>query len=138
MLAGRLLLPGNGFTTAHGYPLLSLGDGPTLRAAAGSVLYLALIALLSLGIATPVRDSAAAIGVVLGLLYLFPIISASSPTRLAAALCSRSPRATPAWPSRTPRPAQPAHRPVGRPRRARRLGRRRAARRRCTASLRDV
>jgi len=47
-----------------------------LRAAAGSVLYLALIALLSLGAATAVRDSATAIGVVLGRLYLFPIIAA--------------------------------------------------------------
>ena len=51
LLAGRLILPGNGFTATHGYPLLSLADGPTLRAACGSVLYLALIALLSLGIA---------------------------------------------------------------------------------------
>jgi ABC-2 type transport system permease protein len=75
VLAGRLLLPRNGFTTAHGYPPLSLGDGPTLRAAAGSVLYLALIGLLSLGIATAVRDSATAIGAVLALLYLFPIIA---------------------------------------------------------------
>ncbi len=74
VLAGRLLLPGHGFTAAHGYSLLSLGDGPVLRAAAGSVLYLALIALLSLGVATAVRDSATAIGVVLGLLFLFPII----------------------------------------------------------------
>ena len=49
--------------------------GPTLRAATGSVLYLALIALLSLGIATAVRDSAVAIGVVLAVLYLFPIIA---------------------------------------------------------------
>jgi ABC-2 type transport system permease protein len=77
LLAGRLLLPGNGFTTAHGYALLSLGDGSTLRAAAGSVLYLALIALLSLGVATTVRDSATAIGTVLALLYLFPIIAAA-------------------------------------------------------------
>jgi ABC-2 type transport system permease protein len=46
-----------------------------LRAAAGSVLYLALIALLGLGIAAAVRDSAVAIGVVLGLLFLFPIIA---------------------------------------------------------------
>ena len=76
VLAGRLILPGHGFIPAHGYPLLSLGDGPVLRAAAGSVLYLALIALLSLGAATAVRDSAAAIGAVLGLLYLFPIIAA--------------------------------------------------------------
>jgi ABC-2 type transport system permease protein len=77
ILAGRLLLHGNGFTTAHGYPLLSLGDGPTLRAAIGSVLYLLLIGLLSLGIATTVRDSATAIGVVLALLYLFPIITSA-------------------------------------------------------------
>ena len=73
VLAGRLILPGHGFTPAHGYPPLSLGDGPVLRAACGSVLYLALIALLSLGISTAVRDSAVAIGIVLGLLYLFPI-----------------------------------------------------------------
>jgi ABC-2 type transport system permease protein len=79
LLAGRLVLAGNGFTAAHGYALLSSGDGPTLRAAAGSVLYLALIALLSLGIATAVRDSATAIGLVLGLLYLFPIIASAVP-----------------------------------------------------------
>jgi ABC-2 type transport system permease protein len=76
VLAGRLILPGHGFTPAHGHPLLSLADGPALRAAVGSVLYLALIALLSLGVATAMRDSATAIGVVLGLLYLFPIIAA--------------------------------------------------------------
>jgi ABC-2 type transport system permease protein len=75
LLAGRLILPGHGFTPAHGYPLLSLGDGPVLRAAAGSVCYLALIALLSLGTATAVRDSATAIAIVLGLLYVFPIIT---------------------------------------------------------------
>ena len=74
LLAGRLILPSNGFTNAHGYPTLSLTHEPTLRAAAGTVIYLTLIALLSLGIATAVRDSATAIGVVLGLLFLFPII----------------------------------------------------------------
>jgi ABC-2 type transport system permease protein len=76
LLAGRLLLPGRGFTAAHGYAALSVGDGPVLRAAFGSVLYLALIALLSLGAATAIRDSALAIGAVLGLLYLFPVIAA--------------------------------------------------------------
>jgi ABC-2 type transport system permease protein len=75
VLAGRLILPGHGFTAAHGYRPLSLTDGPTLRAAAGSVLYLGLIGLLSLGAATAVRDSATAVGVVLGLLYLFPVIA---------------------------------------------------------------
>jgi ABC-2 type transport system permease protein len=75
VLAGRLILPGHGFTPAHGYSPLSLGSGPLLRAACGSVLYLALIALLSLGIATAVRESAVAIGLILGLLYLFPIVT---------------------------------------------------------------
>ncbi len=75
VLAGRLILPGHGFVAAHGYQPLSLADGPTLRAAAGSVLYLGLIGLLSLGIAIAIRDSATAIGVVLGLLYLFPLIA---------------------------------------------------------------
>ncbi len=75
MLAGRLILPRHGFTAAHGYPPLSLTDGPTLRAVAGSVLYLGLIGLLSLGAATAVRDSSTAVGVVLGLLYLFPVIA---------------------------------------------------------------
>jgi ABC-2 type transport system permease protein len=75
LLAGRLILPGHGFTPAHGFALLSPGTPSVLRAAAGSVLYLALIALLSLGAATAVRDSAAAIGLVLALLYLFPIVA---------------------------------------------------------------
>ena len=75
LLAGRLILPRHGFTPARGFPPLSLADGPVLRAAAGSVLYLAVISLLSLGIATAVRDSAMAIGTVLGLLYLFPVIA---------------------------------------------------------------
>ena len=49
-----------------------------LRAGLGSVLYLVLIALLSLGAATMLREAAAAIGAVLGLLYLFPIIAAAA------------------------------------------------------------
>jgi ABC-2 type transport system permease protein len=69
VLAGRLVLPDLGDQA------LSLSDGPTLRAVAGTVLYLILIGLLSLGIATTVRDSATSIGVVLGLLYIVPIIS---------------------------------------------------------------
>jgi ABC-2 type transport system permease protein len=73
-LARWLLLPGHGFTPAHGYA--SLTAGADLRAAVGAALYLTLIALLSLGVAAEVRDSAAAMGLVLGLLYLFPIIPA--------------------------------------------------------------
>jgi ABC-2 type transport system permease protein len=75
LLTGALILPGHGFTAAHGIAALTLADGPVLRATAGSVLYLALIALLSLGVATLVRDSAVAIGAVLALLFLFPIVA---------------------------------------------------------------
>jgi len=76
LLAGWLILPGHGFTRAHGFAPLTLADGPVLRATAGSVLYLALIALLSLGAAAAVRDAAVAIGLVLGVLYLLPIVAA--------------------------------------------------------------
>ncbi|MFD4829024.1 ABC transporter permease subunit [Streptomyces uncialis] len=69
VLAGRLLLPDVGDRA------LSLSDGPTLRAVLGTVLYLVLIGLLSLGVATAVRDSATSVGVVLGLLYIVPIVS---------------------------------------------------------------
>ena len=75
LLAGGLILPGHGISPAHGYPAISPGDGAVLLAAFGSVLYLALIALLSLGIATALREAAVAIGGILGLLYLVPIIA---------------------------------------------------------------
>jgi ABC-2 type transport system permease protein len=69
LAAGRLLLAGNGVVVAHAV------TGPVVRAAVGSVLYLALIGLLTLGIATIVRDSAAAAGAVLGILYVPPAIA---------------------------------------------------------------
>ena len=84
VLAGRLILPARGLTAANGYVVPSLAHSPDVRAAAGTVLYLILIALLSLGVATALRDSAVAIGVVLGLLYLFPIVSAVIPDRTLA------------------------------------------------------
>lgn len=71
VLVGRLILPDLGDRD------LSLSDGPTLRAVFGTVLYLILISLLSLGVATSVRDSATSIGVSLGLLYIVPIVSQS-------------------------------------------------------------
>jgi ABC-2 type transport system permease protein len=82
VLAGRLILPGRGLSAANGYVPVSLGDGPDLRAATGSVLYLALIALLALGITTAVRDSAVGIGLMLGVLYLFPIVSSVIPDQV--------------------------------------------------------
>jgi ABC-2 type transport system permease protein len=76
VLAAHLILPGHGFTAARGFHPVWLTYGPALRAACGSVLYLVLIALMSLGVAAIVRDSAVSIGVVLGLLYVFPIVLA--------------------------------------------------------------
>jgi ABC-2 type transport system permease protein len=75
LLAGGLILPGHGIGPSHGSPAISFSDGPVLRAGFGSVLYLALIALLSLGAATALREAAVAIGAVLGLLYVLPIIA---------------------------------------------------------------
>jgi ABC-2 type transport system permease protein len=68
LLAGRLVLGRDGVP-------LSLVDGAVIRAAVGSVLYLVLIALLTLGVGAAVRDATAAAGVVLGLLYVLPILA---------------------------------------------------------------
>jgi ABC-2 type transport system permease protein len=72
---GRLILPGAGFDAAHGYALVSITHSPTLRAALGSVLYLVLIGLLALGIATAIRDTAVSMGALLALLYLPPLLA---------------------------------------------------------------
>jgi ABC-2 type transport system permease protein len=70
MAAGRAVLPG------HGIAAPSLTDGPTLRAAVGSALYLVLIGLLALGVAAAIRHSAPAAGAVFGLLYAVPLLAA--------------------------------------------------------------
>ena len=66
LLASRMILPTN----------LPLEDGATWRAYAGTVLYLELIALLSLGIGAIVRHTGATITVVASLLYPLPIVAA--------------------------------------------------------------
>jgi ABC-2 type transport system permease protein len=83
VLAGRLILPGHGFTPAHGY---DLGSAAALAAPFRMVLYLTLIAVLGLGVAAVVRDAAVAVGVVLGLLYLFPVAASLVGDRAAARL----------------------------------------------------
>jgi ABC-2 type transport system permease protein len=74
LLAGRVVLPGKGFTVENGYPPLSVTDPATLRAATGTVLYLMLVALLALGVATAVRGTAAALSTVLSLLLITPVL----------------------------------------------------------------
>ena len=68
LVAGRLMLPGEGYA-------ISLTDGSTVRAAASEIVHVALIGLISLGLATAARESATAVGAVLGLIYLFPIVT---------------------------------------------------------------
>lgn len=75
LLTGRVLLLAVGLSPAHGYTLITLSNNPTLRAAGGTVLYMGLVALLSLGIGTAIRDTGVAIGATLGLLYLPPILA---------------------------------------------------------------
>jgi ABC-2 type transport system permease protein len=121
LLAGREMLPGKGFTQARGFALLSLENGATLRAAGGSVLYLVLVGLLALGIATVVRDSAAATGTVLGLLYLAPLRVARRQPGLAAP--DRTLRADDRGPNDPEHDWGPsAHRTVGRSGPSRNLG----------------
>jgi ABC-2 type transport system permease protein len=84
VLAAWLILPARGLSTANGYTPLSLGNGADLRAACGSILYLTLIALLAYGLTAAVRDAATGIGLVLGLLLLFPIMSAVIPDHVLA------------------------------------------------------
>lgn len=67
---GRLMLPSEGLDPAHGYALVSIGSAATLRAAGGTVIYLVLVALLSLGVATLIRDTAVSIGALVALLYM--------------------------------------------------------------------
>jgi len=74
-VVARAVLQGNGFTAAKGYATLSLSDEPTMRAAAGTVIYLGLVALLTLGFATMIRDTAVALTTTLGILFAFPIIA---------------------------------------------------------------
>jgi ABC-2 type transport system permease protein len=72
---GTELLHGQGFNEANGYLPVSILDADTLEAVGSSSLYLALLALLGLGITTAVRHSAAATGILLGVL-LVPLIAA--------------------------------------------------------------
>jgi ABC-2 type transport system permease protein len=75
LVTGREILARGGFTAAGGYRPLSLGDGPTLRAYGGTVLYLALVAIIALGIGFVVRHTGGTVTLVLGLLYLAPVIT---------------------------------------------------------------
>jgi len=82
LAAGATMLPGNGFTAAHGFPALSLADDLTRRAAIGTVLYIGLITLLGAGLGFPLPDTAGAVTAALALLYGSPVVAmfVSDPT----------------------------------------------------------
>jgi ABC-2 type transport system permease protein len=67
---GQWILRGNGFNYQGGYDPVTLSDGPALRAVVGSALYLTALALLALGIAAIVRHAAAAISLMLGIVFV--------------------------------------------------------------------
>jgi ABC-2 type transport system permease protein len=82
LMAGRTMLPGNGFTTARGFPAPSLADDLTRRAAIGTVLYIGLVAVLGAGLGLLLRDTAGALTATLALLYGPPVVATfvSDPT----------------------------------------------------------
>ncbi|MCL2734946.1 MAG: hypothetical protein FWE15_33655 [Actinomycetia bacterium] len=69
LVAGRQVLLARGFTGQGGRGPAALSDPAVLRAALGTVLYLGLVAVLSLGAAWILRYQAAAAGAVAALLY---------------------------------------------------------------------
>jgi ABC-2 type transport system permease protein len=69
LLAGRQVLLARGFTGRGGRAPAALSDPAVLRAATGTVLYLALVAVLALGAAWLLRHQAASAGAVTALLY---------------------------------------------------------------------
>ena len=67
---GQAILHTRGYTYANGYPAASLGDADTLRKVALATAYLPILAVLSLGVATILRSTAAAISALLAVLFV--------------------------------------------------------------------
>jgi ABC-2 type transport system permease protein len=76
LAAGRAVVARSGFAAAAGGGGVAFTDAATVRAVVGTVCYLALVAVLALGLATVLRDAAMGVVSVLALLYLFPILGA--------------------------------------------------------------
>jgi ABC-2 type transport system permease protein len=74
LFAGRTLLSANGFPAP-----LPAEPVTALRVGVGTVLYLVLVALLSLGVACALRHTALALSAVLALLYLAPLVTRIMP-----------------------------------------------------------
>jgi hypothetical protein len=90
---GQAILHGNGYVEANGYPAASLGDATTVRKVAIAAAYPVILAVLSLGVATIVRGAAAAISLLLGLLFVPWIVAGLLPEHLATTIEKATPMA---------------------------------------------
>ena len=90
---GQAILHAKGYTSENGYPPASLGDGDTLRRVAVAAAYPMILAVLSLGIAAIVRNTAAAISVILGVLFVPWIVGQLLPEHIAHAIEEATPMA---------------------------------------------
>jgi ABC-2 type transport system permease protein len=90
---GQAILHGNGYVEANGYPAASLSDPTTLRKVAVAATYPVILSVFSLGVATIVRATAAAISLLLGVLFVPWIVAALLPEHLGNAIQKATPMA---------------------------------------------
>jgi ABC-2 type transport system permease protein len=90
---GQPILHGNGYVEANGYHTASLGDATALRTVAMAAAYLVMLSVLSLGVAAMVRSTAAAISIVLGLLFVPFVVGSLLPESLSYTVEKASPMA---------------------------------------------
>jgi ABC-2 type transport system permease protein len=88
---GQALLRGNGFDYDGGYPAVTLADGEALRAVLGTAFYLTALALLAFGITAILRRTAAALSIVLSLVFTPVIAAGLLPERAGEIVQSLSP-----------------------------------------------
>jgi ABC-2 type transport system permease protein len=90
---GQPILRGNGFSSANGWPVNTLADGAALRSVVNVALYMALIALLGLGVGAIVRHSAGAMAIVFAVLFGPFIVAAMLPEHAWRAMMDHAPTA---------------------------------------------
>jgi ABC-2 type transport system permease protein len=88
---GQAILRTNGYNAANGFTTPALGDADTLRKVAIAAAYPVILALLSLGVAAILRNTATAISLLLGLLFVPWIVGGLLPEDLGYAIEKASP-----------------------------------------------
>jgi ABC-2 family transporter protein len=90
---GQAILHTRGYTYDNGYPAASLADADTLRKVALATAYLPVLAVLSLAAAAILRSTAAAISMLLGLLFVPFIVGGLLPEDIGHTVAKASPMA---------------------------------------------